>query len=156
MLYTFQGGSDGGLPFAGLIIDPIGNLYGATSSGGQGGGGTVFEMMPVGSSWIFSTLNGLSGAGGPQGNLIMDRVGNLYGTTVSDGTHVFGSVFKLTPTGGGTWTYTSLYNFTGGSDGANPYSNLVFDASGNLYGTTSAGGNLACSGGCGVVFEITP
>ena len=160
VLYTFQNGSDGGLPQAGLITDKVGNLYGATSTGGQGGGGTVFEMMPPGNSWTLSTLYGFSGSGdlaGPQGNLIMDQAGNLYGTTVSDGTHGFGSVFKLTPSVGGMWTYTSLYNFLGGNDGANPYSNLVFDASGNLYGTASAGGTgSACSGGCGVVFEITP
>ncbi len=157
VLYTFQNGSDGSLPQAGLIIDQMGNLYGATGSGGTGGGGTVFEMMPPGHSWTFSTLYGFAGSGGPQGNLIMDQAGNLYGTTVSDGAHGFGSVFKLTSSGGGTWTYTSLYDFTGGSDGANPYSSLVFDAAGNLYGTASAGGTgSACSGGCGVIFEITP
>jgi uncharacterized repeat protein (TIGR03803 family) len=157
VLYTFQNGTDGGLPHAGLISDQTGKLYGATSSGGQGGGGTVFQMTPPGSSWTFNTLYGFTGSGGPQGNLIMDQSGNLYGTTVSDGAHGFGSVFKLTLSGAGTWTYTSLYDFTGGSDGANPYSNLVFDASGNLYGTASAGGTgSACSGDCGVVFEITP
>src|SRR5208337_3920758 len=84
VLYTFQNGSDGGLPFAGLIKDQLGNLYGATSSGSQGGGGTVFEMMPPGNSWKFSALYGFSGTGGPQGNLIMDQAGNLYGTTTND------------------------------------------------------------------------
>jgi len=151
VLYTFQNGSDGGLPFAGLIKDQLGNLYGATSSGSQGGGGTVFEMMPPGNSWKFSALYGFSGTGGPQGNLIMDQAGNLYGTTTNDGMFGQGSVFKLTPSGG-DWTETDLYSFTGGSDGANPYSNIVFDANGNLYGTAYNGG----ANGMGVVFEITP
>jgi uncharacterized repeat protein (TIGR03803 family) len=156
-LYSFQGGTDGQEPVAGVIFDGSGNMYGSTVHHGQGGGGTVFELTPSGGGWTFSTIYGLSGSGsGPQATL-MDQAGSLYGTTFSDGAHGLGSVFKLTPSGGGTWTYTSLYDFTGGSDGANPYSNLVFDASGNLYGTTSAGGTgLACSGGCGVVFEITP
>src|SRR5271165_1096627 len=151
VLYTFQNGSDGGLPFAGLIKDQLGNLYGATSSGSQGGGGTVFEMMPPGNSWKFSALYGFSGTGGPQGNLIMDQAGNLYGTTTNDGKFGQGSVFKLTPSGG-DWTETDLYSFTGGSDVANPYSNIVFDANGNLYGTASAGG----TSNDGVVWEITP
>jgi uncharacterized repeat protein (TIGR03803 family) len=85
----------------------------------------------------------------------MDSAGNLYGTTVCDGANDLGSVFKLTPSSG-TWTYTDLHDFSG-SDGANPYSNLAFDSSGNLYGTTITGGTgSACTGGCGVVFEVTP
>ena len=85
----------------------------------------------------------------------MDAAGNLYGTTVADGTHGYGSVFKLTRASG--WTYTSLHDFTGGSDGGNPISDIVFDANGNLYGTTSKGGTSSnCYGGCGVVWEITP
>jgi len=86
----------------------------------------------------------------------MDGAGNLYGTTRCDGANDFGSVFKLTSTGGG-WTYTSLHDFRGGSDGGYPISNVVFDTSGNLYGTAYAGGTgLACGGGCAVVWEITP
>jgi len=86
----------------------------------------------------------------------MDKAGNLYGTTRGDGVYGFGSVFKLTPSSG-TWIYTSLHDFTGGTDGANPYGGVILDPNGNFYGTTAAGGNLsACSGGCGVVFKITP
>ena len=89
---------------------------------------------------------------------LMDAAGNLYGTTSSEGAYEYGSVFKLTPSGGGGWTYTSLYDFTGGSDGAYPTGSLTFDAQGNLYGTAGAGGyaggNCAPQG-CGVVFEIT-
>jgi hypothetical protein len=70
----------------------------------------------------------------------------------------YGTVFKLTPTPTPPWTYTSLHDLTGGSDGGNPYSNVIFDANGNLYGTANAGGDVSsCSGyGCGVVWEITP
>ena len=81
----------------------------------------------------------------------MDQAGNLYGTTACDGANGFGSVFKLTFSNG-AWTYTSLHDFTDGSDGGFPYSNVVFDANGNLYGTASGGGEYAA----GVVFEITP
>jgi uncharacterized repeat protein (TIGR03803 family) len=84
-------------------------------------------------------------------------VGNLYGTTYCDGAYNLGNVFKLTHLGGG-WTYTSLHDFTGGSDGAKPVSNVILDGSGNLYGTASGGGNPNCDSGygCGVVWEITP
>ncbi len=155
-LYDFTGGNDGATPFGGLIIDASGNLYGTTAFGGMGGGGTVFELTPVnGGGWSFNTIYSFSGTGypnyGPLDKLAMDAAGNLYGTTYQDGAYQAGSVFMLTPAGGG-WTYTSLHDFTGGSDGANPISNLIFDTSGNLYGTASAGG----ASGYGVVFEITP
>ena len=81
----------------------------------------------------------------------MDGAGNLYGTTYCDGANNVGNVFKLTPSGA-SWTYTSLHDFTGGNDGANPISNVVFDANGNLYGTASTGGTQDV----GVVWEITP
>ncbi len=81
----------------------------------------------------------------------MDGAGNLYGTTGCDGLYESGNVFKLTPSKGG-WTYTSLHDFTGGSDGGSPFSNVIFDAVGNLYGTAYAGG----SHGVGVVWEIMP
>lgn len=150
VLYTFQDGSDGAFPFAGLTQDSSGNLYGASSSGGQGSGGTVFELTPSGKSWALSTRYAFSGSGGPQGSLIMDQAGNFYGTTTNDGKFGLGSVFKLTPSADG-WIEANLYSFSGGTDGANPYSNLVIDASGNLYGTTFGGGVY----GKGVVFKIT-
>jgi len=92
-----------------------------------------------------------SGAAGPEANLIMDANGNLYGTTFADGAYGYGNVFKLTPSNG-NWTYTDLYDFTGGNDGANPESSVSFDASDNLYGTAEYGGAY----GNGVVWEITP
>lgn len=158
ILHTFQGASDGSSPYAGLLLDSAGNLYGATSTGGSRAGGTVFELSPSGGGYttLYSfagTVGGLQQ--GPIGNLIMDSVGNLYGTTAEDPSGN-GSVFKLTHHVDGSWTYTSLYDFCSGgppcSDGRNPYSSLVFDENGNLYGTASLGG----ANQDGVVFEITP
>ena len=154
LLYSFRNGSDGGVPYAGLIFDPSGNLYGATSAYGTGGGGTVFELSPPGTWTTLTVLYSFTGTAGhtcgPWGTLVM-KGGNLYGTTYCDGANGFGSVFELTPSGP-PWTYTSLHDFTGGSDGAYPISNVVFDASGNLYGTASDGGAY----NFGVVWEITP
>jgi len=162
-LHTFEGATDGASPYAGLIFDAAGNMYGATASMGTGSGGTVFKLSPSGGGWTFNTLYSFSGpAGGldpgPIGNLVFDQQGNLYGTTHLDGAFNFGSAFKLTNTANG-WTYTSLHDFTAGTDGADPRSNLTFDSSGNMYGTASAGGtgnSQSCDGACGVVFEITP
>ncbi len=152
-IYGFTGGSDGAQPMGGLIMDSVGNLYGETSGDGDGGGGTVFELSPAGGGWAFYMLYALSGSygGGPSEKPIMDAAGNLFNTAYGDGAHGWGSVFKLTPSSGG-WTYTSLHDFTGGSDGGNPSCTPVFDANGNLYGTTRAGGAY----GYGVVFEVTP
>jgi len=133
ILYSFQGGSDGAGPAGGVIFDQSGNLYGATTTGGSGGGGTVFELTPSGSGWTFTLIYSFTGGAycGPRGNLVMDGAGNLYGTTRCDGTYNQGSVFKLTPSSGG-WTESDLYDFTGGSDGGSPFSKVVIDANGNL------------------------
>ena len=138
-----------------LIADAQGNLYGTTSQGGTGGGGTVFEMSPDGQGgWIHTTLAELDGYGyeidGPQDALTMDSAGNLYGTALLNGAFHQGNVFKLT-SNGGTWTYTSLHDFSGGSDGSLPFSNVVIDAQGNLYGTAAQGGEH----NSGVVWKIT-
>ena len=158
VVYGFQGGSDGGILLAGLILGPSGNLYGAASYGGSGSGGTVFELTPSGGGWNYTLIYSFTGGGGefgpycgPWGTLVIDGAGNLYGTTYCDGAYNLGSVFELTPSGN-SWTYTSLHDFTGGNDGRIPISNVVMDASGNLYGTASAGG----SQNNGVVWEITP
>jgi len=152
VLYNLTSNSE---PFAGLIFDRLGNLYGATAGGGSGGG-TAFELSPSGGDWTYSLLWSFTNFSndtvcGPWASLVMDAAGNLYGTTACDGGIGYGSVFKLTPSGG-SWTYTSLHDFSGYNDGAHPTSNVVLDANGNLYGTTRSGG----SQGYGVVWEITP
>jgi hypothetical protein len=151
VLYTFQGGTDGGSPLAGVIIDPKGNLYGATLSYGSGGGGTIFSLTPSNGSWTFNLLYSPVGYGGPANSLVFDTGGNLYGTTLSDGAYGWGSAFKLTPSSGG-WTYESLYDFQNSSDGAQPYGSLAIDSSGHVYGTVGHGG----TNNNGVVFGIMP
>lgn len=153
-LYTFQGSTDGIAPMGGLIFDGAGNLYGTTARGGANGGGTVFELTPNGGQWNFNLLYSLTiplqghDFPGPAASLTMDAAGNLYGTTVYDGADSEGAVFKLAHSGG-SWNYTSLHDFTGGIDGAQPRGSLIFDSQGNLYGTASAGGTNE-----GVAFQI--
>ncbi len=155
ILHNFQDANDGGVPYAGLTLDQAGNLYGAATEGGEGGnvGGTIFKLTPSQSGWTFTVLQSLPGWGisGTFRNVIMDASGSLYATTHCDGANNAGTVYKLTYSRG-TWTYNSLYVFTGGSDGLYSFSNLVFDTNGNLYGSTNLGG----ANGSGVVFKITP
>ncbi len=150
VLHTFHV-SGGSFPQGGLLFDPSGNLYGTTSAWFTNDGGTVFQLTYSNGYWTFSTLHSFTGSIGPEASLSMDIAGALYGTTYMDGTYGYGNVFKLTHSGEG-WTYTSLYDFRGGSDGGLPVSNVMFDANGNLYGTASGGG----AHGYGVVWEITP
>ena len=156
-LFSFPSdGSEGVFPVGGLMLDASGNLFGTTSGGrdpGDGcyyGGGTVFELPYPYYQEYFTELVGFGGSEGPTDRLIMDVGGSLYGATVYDGPYDKGSVFKLTP-GKSGWTYTNLYDFTGGADGGGP-SGLTWDANGNLWGTASGGGAY----GYGVIFEITP
>ncbi len=156
VLHTFAMQSDGATPYAGLVFDSAGNLYGTTTDGGGedgNGGGTIFELSYSGGQWNFNVLDGLPGSGisGTYRNVLLDASDNIYATTHCDGADGAGTVYKLTRSGG-TWTYTLLYTFTGQSDGLYSYSNLVADKQGNLYGTTKYGG----TSGNGVVFKVTP
>jgi len=159
ILYSFTGAGDGANPIGVLIFDASGILYGTTVTSGSGGGGTAFDITPGPMlNTIYSFANNFHYINsGPQDKLAMDAAGNLYGTTIDDGFYGYGTVFKLTPSDG-AWVLTTLHDFTGGSDGAQPLSNVIIDASGNLYGTTARGGSTnRCAGvGCGVVWEITP
>ena len=138
VLYNFTGTSSQ----SGLTFDSFGNLYGTTQDVGASGAGTVLELSPNGSGgWNETTLHtftgGVDGAY-PNGSLIFDSVGNIYGTAAGGGANGGGVVFKLSPAGGG-WTETILYNFcsqSGCTDGFNPRRGLIFDSAGNLYGTT--------------------
>ncbi len=153
-LHTFKGGKDGHGAFGGLIFDAAGNLYGTTIYGGAYNAGTVFELTPTSTGWTEKVLYSFNCADGcnPQfERLIFDGAGNLYGTTPHGGAYGNGVVFELTPTSTG-WSETVLYSFTGGADGGYSYAGVIFDAAGNLYGTTWVGGAY----GGGVVFELTP
>ncbi len=170
-LYKFKGAKDGSQPVTDLVFDTTGNLYGTTEYGGANQAGTVFKLTPSsGGGWTESVLYSFCGQSNctdgknPVAGLIFDAVGNLYGTTSGDGVdssncyNVYcGVVFELTPTSGGGWTESVLHSFTGGPDGGAPLAGLIFDATGNLYGTTWEGADYKlCYGGCGVVFELTP
>ncbi len=150
------GGVIGECPVAGLLMTSNGNLYGATANRG----GTAFQGTLSGGRYTFSLMTNLGSPTGencgPQSSLIGDSAGNFYGTTYCDGAHGLGTVFKISPAGSG-WTVTNLHDFAGGDDGQYPVGGVIMDDSGNLYGTASQGGTgTACTGGCGVVWEITP
>jgi uncharacterized repeat protein (TIGR03803 family) len=151
--------SDGAAPFAGLILDTSGNLYGTTERGGIGcagqGCGVVYEIQHTASGWHEKVLhyfdnNGNDGVTPGWGALIMDAMGSLYGTTASGGC-CGGTVFKLTPGADGRWKETILYDFQGGAGGLEPAAGVVMDQAGNLYGTTISGGTC-----CGVVYKLPP
>jgi uncharacterized repeat protein (TIGR03803 family) len=157
VIHPFTGGNDGGTGSAGrMILDGAGNLYGVATVGGANGDGTVFRLWPIpGGRWRLTTLYAFKGepdAAFPYGGLIFDASGNLYGTTYYEGAHDLGAVYELSPRPKGEWKERVLHSFTGGQDGASSISNLVFDASGNLYGTTSEGG----ASGVGTVFQLAP
>lgn len=165
VIYTFGNGSPVANPTSGLVADSVGNLYGSAPS-------EVYELSPpaqLGGAWTVSLLYFFQGEtdGNDPGNLTIDSEGNLYGTTGNGGASTncsfgCGTIFELSPPSvvGGPWTYAALYDFQGGaSDGQEPNGGLIFDSSGNLYGTTKAGGNQQCDydfPGCGVIYELSP
>jgi len=174
VLYSFQGGSDGADPSGGLTFDVAGNLYGATLAGGnqntlcntfsETGCGTVFKLTPGAGGWTKSLLysfcseSNCADGDSPKGALVLDAAGALYGTTVYGGAcpsfyYLCGTAFELAPDSKGGWQYTVLYAFQGGSDAINPNGGLIFDHSGNLYGT-AGGFTRGCP--CGTVFVLSP
>jgi len=143
VLYSFTGGSDGGLPFAGLVRDAKGNLYGTTILS------TVFKIDRTGQFTVIYTFMAPPDGRSPRAGLIRDSAGNLYGTTYSGGAAGYGTVFNVTAQG----QESVLYSFTGSADGGRPaHSSLLRDSTGNLYGTTGEGG----SSDFGVVFKLDP
>lgn len=160
-LHEFGVGKDGVNPSGKLIIDSKGALYGMTQKGGHNGiaDGTIFKLTPPakGSTlWAENLLYSFQGNDGiqPNGTLIADADGNLYGTAAQGGAYGFGVVFKMTPPATATkpWTTTTIYSFTGEEDGSRPLAGVIADKSGALYGTTYAGGQ----NGYGTVFQLTP
>jgi uncharacterized repeat protein (TIGR03803 family) len=160
-LHALSGRGDGAAVQSGLIRDSSGNLYGTASQGGASGQGTVFELTPNGSGgWTFNVLYAFTGGaadgGQPMAGLVFDSQGNLWGTASAtpDGGYLCGSVFELSPGSGGTWTFSTIYSFTGQTDGCAPFGNVILDSAGNVYGTTSQGGG-ANGNQSGTVFELT-
>jgi len=181
VIYSFQGGNDGHLPVGELVLDPQGNLYGATSYGGglgtcngfYGFCGTIFELSPPvtqGGAWtekVLYSFNGGADGALPNGGLILDATGALYGTaqyggnsgcTNTSGTGC-GVVFELTPPAsqGASWSQSVIYAFNPSviPDGAVPMAGLIFDKKGNLFGTASGGGT-AKTEPYGVAFRLSP
>ncbi len=164
VLYRFTGGTDGALPYAGVIFDKNGNLYGTTDSGGDlpdcngFGCGLVFQLTPAANGrWKENVLHTFTGGvdGSTPFDLVFDTAGNLYSTTNSGGKLGNGTAFQLSPSSGGGWKKTILHNFGGAKDGGGPGAGLILDPAGNLYGTTIFGGR-SCGSGCGIVFKLTP
>jgi uncharacterized repeat protein (TIGR03803 family) len=161
--YTFgsAGGGDGMYPFCSPVFDAQGNLYGTTLQGGTHNAGNIFELSPgQNGQWTETVIYEFTGGkdgGYPIAGLVFGSDGNLYGTGEYGGANGTGVTFELSRDGEG-WEYNVLYNFGPypGSDGFGPNSIVVFDKLGNLYGTTSEGGNVGCFEGCGTVFELSP
>jgi uncharacterized repeat protein (TIGR03803 family) len=166
VLHTFTGGTDGSYPDASLTADAAGNLYGTTQIGGTFGNGTVFKLSPDSNGhWQFTVLHEFTGGAdgaNPLGSLVFDADGNAFLTASSGGANGLGLVLELSPpaepASDTLWHEKELYSFQGGSDGAIPFGNVVFDAAGNLYGTTSIGGHshINCLAGCGTIYRLSP
>jgi len=154
VLYRFAGGADGQNPVAGLILDGQGNLYGTSALGAKcpKNCGSVFELSPQGGSWKFTILHTFKGGTDgqyPDGGLLMDSAGSLYGTTISGGASSRGLAFRLANTNG-AWKLKKLYSFSGGTDGGDPAGTLVFGSDGSIYGLTLYGGAY----GQGVLYKV--
>ena len=146
-LHSFQVFTNGATPYAGLVQGSDGYFYGTTSGGGTNNTGTVFKINPSEAlTSLYSFTGGTDGAN-PQAGLVQGSDGNLYGTTVNGGTNNAGTVFKISATG----VLTTLYSFSGGSDGGNPQAGLVQGSDASFYGTTSGGG----TNNTGTVFKIS-
>lgn len=152
LVHQFNHQAAGCLPSSGLVLDPEGNLYGTTAYN------TVYTVDSTGKATLVYQFLGVPDGSIPSGGLLRDAQGNLFGTTQEGGYPSCsylagcGTIFKLDASG----KESVLYSFKGGEDGAHPQSNLIQDASGNLYGTAYNGGKLACLNGCGSIFKLDP
>jgi uncharacterized repeat protein (TIGR03803 family) len=151
VLYSFSGGADGGNPYAGVIADSAGNLYGTTYNGGASGYGTVYKLSPTGQETVLHSFTDGADGGNPYAGVVRDSSGNLYGTAVNGGAAPYypaGVVYKLSPAG----QETVLYSFNADNFGpGQPYAGVILDSAGDLYGAAAGGGEH--DGGC--VYEIS-
>ena len=155
-IFVFEAGFPGWAPYAGLVVDKAGHLYGTTIYGGNLGSGAVFELAQVKGVWQETVIHNFGAGDGiyPYGPLAIDQAGNLYGTTFQSlvgNVGGAGIVFELSMPKPSVWQETILHNFVNPGDGGNPYSGVALDCAGRVYGTTYAGGVAA-----GIVFELTP
>jgi uncharacterized repeat protein (TIGR03803 family) len=162
ILHSFSANSDGGNPNAGVIADSSGILYGTAYLGGPNSNGSVYDLTSSGSTYTETTLYAFQGGTdgmNPQGALIRNGAGDLFGTTIYGGGKGLGNVFELKRSGT-TYTKRTLYSFKGGTDGALPRVKLLAGPSKTLFGTTLNGGTTGCAvsgySGCGIVFELAP
>ncbi len=162
VLHDFTGGADGGQPVAGVTLDQQGRIYGTATEGGTNNKGVVYRVVRGGEGWSLSPIYSFGSqehdGSTPLGRVTFGPDGLLYGTTDDGGAQGHGTVFSLRPpatackTALCPWLETILYSFTGGDDGSGPgYGDLIFDQSGNIYGTTLGGG----SSNHGAVFKLT-
>ncbi|SRR5258708_4389094 len=170
ILHSFQSGTDGALSDTNLIPDGSGGFYGMTHVGGSSncggyGCGTFFHLTQSAGAWTETVLYSFPGTpdvSQPTFELVRDKAGNFYGTSLGGGPVNWGTVFELSPPSatGGAWTETILYSFTGGLDGGFPFGGVVFGLNGGLYGVTAYGGPYKTgdcyNNGCGVIFQLLP
>ena len=157
VLHSFAGGADGFSPYAGLVLDSTGNLYGTTLEGGDftacySGCGTAFKLTPAGKTWTESVIYNFNYPDGayPDTPLTLDSAGNLYGTSFGGDSHNDGVVYRLAPSNG-IWTESVLHYFGSPGDGSKTHVGVVLDGAGNLFGTTPFG--LSYDGN---IFKLTP
>ena len=156
VIHAFTGEDDGSGPGARVTVDGAGNVYGMAPTGGAYGLGTIYKIRQgQNGAWVLKVIHaftgGADGATGSAGRMIL-RHGDLYGAATTGGTYGSGVVFELTPTQVGEWDFRTIYSFRGQPDGSFPYGALLFDASGNIYGTTYYGG----ANNIGAVYQLTP
>lgn len=155
VLYRFSGGADGAVPYPGVTMDSAGNLYGGTNGGGAFRAGVLYKLTPGSDGWqqtVLHTFQGRPDGSAPYATPVLDRAGNLYGTTESGGAHNLGMVYMLAPQPDGSWTLHVLHTFAGGADGASPLAGVILGPRGDLYGTTTLGGTA----NCGTAFKLVP
>ena len=156
VIHAFTGGDDGSGPGSRVTVDRAGKIYGMTPTGGANGLGTIYKIGPLSSGAstfkvIHAFTGGADGSSGSAGRMIL-RDGHLYGAATTGGSNGSGVVFELTPRALGGWDFRTIYTFQGQPDGIFPYGALLFDGSGNIYGTTYYGG----ANGIGAVYKLSP